>query len=253
MSAKYLQIITLLFFVTSLVLQLNAADASKLKKEDPQLESLLETRIGTAENLNDDHIQIDGKLDEEAWQRGVALTGFIQNNPDEDWRLYFLLGFNYFYILEDHASAAKYLERASRMPGHPKYLPRLAARMYAKAQKTDLALELFQEMYRQHDDENVKAAIAERITVLVAKKQARSPALAAAVEKYKEAYGQYPITRHASRVGRRPHHGFSTLSAEALIHAGLIRELPAYLDGQYVIDPDTGRVDWVSESVSQWP
>lgn len=83
MSAKYLQIITLLFFVTSLVLQLDAADASKLKKEDPQLESLLETRVGTAENLNDDHIRLDGKLDEEAWQRGTPLTGFIQNNPDE--------------------------------------------------------------------------------------------------------------------------------------------------------------------------
>ncbi len=66
MSTKYLQIITLLFFVTSLVLQLDAA---------------LETRIGTAENLNEDHIRLDGKLDEEAWQRGTPLTGFIQNNP----------------------------------------------------------------------------------------------------------------------------------------------------------------------------
>ncbi len=81
---KYLQIITLLFFVLSLVLQLDAADASKLKKNIHQKpESLLETRIGTAENLNDDHIKIDGKLDEEAWKRSTPLTGFIQNNPDE--------------------------------------------------------------------------------------------------------------------------------------------------------------------------
>ncbi len=67
-SAKYLQGITLLFFVMSLFIRIDAA---------------LETRVGTAVNLNDDHIQIDGKLDEEAWQRGTALTGFIQNNPDE--------------------------------------------------------------------------------------------------------------------------------------------------------------------------
>jgi tetratricopeptide (TPR) repeat protein len=173
-------------------------------------------------------------LEENDAERSIAiLKKGIQNNPDEDWRLYFLLGFNYFYFLEDHVEAAKYLERASRMPNHPKYLPKLAAKMYAKAEKIDTAIEFLEEMYQQHDDQNVKAAIAERITILVAKKQARS--LEYAAGKYKEAYGEYPR------------------ELKLLTHAGLIKELPAYPGGEYIIDPNTGRVDWVSESVPHWP
>ena len=82
-SAKYIQKSTLLFFVLSLFVQLNAANDSKLKKEDPTLESLLETRMCQAENLNESQIYLDGKLDEEAWLRATALTDFIQNTPDE--------------------------------------------------------------------------------------------------------------------------------------------------------------------------
>jgi len=173
-------------------------------------------------------------LEEDDVERSIAiLKKGIRNNPDEDWRLYFLLGFNYFYFLEDHIEAAKYLERASRMPGHPKYLPKLAAKMYAKAEKIDTAIEFLEEVYEQHEDRNVKAAIAERITILVAKKQAHI--LEHAAGKYKEAYGEYPT------------------DVKSLARAGLIGELPEYPGGQYVIDPNTGRVDWVSESAPQWP
>ena len=157
----------------------------------------------------------------------------LRNNPDEDWRLPFLLGFNYFYILDDPASAARYLEQAARIPGHPVYLPGLVARMYAKSQEMDGAIEFLQEMYRQYADQNVKMAIAERITILAAKKQI--PSLEYAVEKYKAVHGRYPR------------------ELEALIHEGLIRQLPEYVGGQYIIDPDTGKVDWVSESNLQWP
>lgn len=99
----------------------------------------------------------------------------IRENPDADWRLYFLLGFNYFYYLNDYDSAAKYLDRASRMPGHPNYLPRLAARMYAKSDRPDVAIEFLEEMYHQHDDENVRAAISDQLNTLNAQKQAHSP------------------------------------------------------------------------------
>lgn len=67
----------------SLFVRLDAIDASKLIKEDLKIESLLETRMCQAENLGESQIQIDGKLNEEAWQRATALTDFIQNTPDE--------------------------------------------------------------------------------------------------------------------------------------------------------------------------
>jgi tetratricopeptide (TPR) repeat protein len=157
----------------------------------------------------------------------------IRNNPDEDWRLYFLLGFNYFFYQEDYASAAEYLEKASRMPGHPEYLPRLTARLYAKAEKIDTALKFLIETYRHYEDESVKETVKRRIEILAAKKYAAS--LRHVIERYKEIYGEYPTD-----VG-------------ALADAGLVKELLVYPDGQYSIDPDTGMVDWISELDPQWP
>jgi len=156
----------------------------------------------------------------------------IQNNPDEDWRLYFLLGFNYFFYLEDHAMAAKYLEKASKMPGHPAYLPRLTAKMYAKSGKSDVAIDFLRASYDQYEDRNVKEAIAERINILMAKRQ--TVPLENVAEAYKKTYGEYPE------------------DLKELVSAGLIKGLPEYPNGQYVID-STGNVEWVSESVPNWP
>lgn len=173
-------------------------------------------------------------LEQQDVEKSIALLEKgIRNNPGEDWRLYFLLGFDYFYFLKDYTSAAKYLEIASKMPGHPRYLPRLAARMYARAEDLGTAIEFLKEMYLQYDDQKVKSAIAERISILVAKKQVRL--LQDAVDKYKEVYGKYPR------------------ELEALVHTELIRKLPVNEGGRYVIDPDTGKVDWVSRSIPQWP
>lgn len=157
----------------------------------------------------------------------------IRNNPDEDWRLYFLLGFDYFYYMEDYVSAAKYLEKAARMPGHPAYLPRLVARMYAKGEKTDTAIEFLQEIQQQYDDENIKAAIAERLNILMAKREARL--LQDIVEEYRKTYGEYPR------------------EIEELAQVGLLKKMPVYHGGRYVINSNSGMVDWISGSSPQWP
>ncbi len=173
-------------------------------------------------------LAMDGSVDEST----ALLEKGIQDNPDEDWRLYFSLGFNYFFYLEDHAKAAEYLERASSMPGHPEYLTGLTARMYAKSGKVDVAIDFLKEMYHQQADENIKKTIAERINILMAKKQIRP--LKDAAEIYRKNYGKYPG------------------ELEELVSAGLIRQLPEYPGGQYVID-STGKVEWVSESAPNWP
>jgi tetratricopeptide (TPR) repeat protein len=156
----------------------------------------------------------------------------IQDNPDEDWRLYYLLGFNYFFYLEDYATAAKYLEKASTMPGRPNYLPRLVARMYAKGGRMETAIQFLKETYHQYEDENVKESIAGRLNILMAKQQISQ--LESAAEVYKKGYGEYPK------------------DLKELIGAGLVKELPEYPDGEYVIYR-TGKVDWVSESSPNWP
>ena len=160
----------------------------------------------------------------------LLLKKGIRDNPDADWRLYFQLGFNYFFYLDDYGTAAKYLEKASSMPGHPAFLPRLTARMYAKSGKTDMALEFLQETYNQYDDEKVKQAIADRINTLKAMKYVSY--LEKVAEEYERIYGEYPR------------------ELKELINAGLIQKLPEYPGGYYVID-STGKVKWVSES--NWP
>jgi len=173
-------------------------------------------------------------LEQHDVEKSIALLKKgIRENPDSDWRLYFLLGFNYFYILEDYDNAAIYLEKASRMPGHPDFLPRLAAKMYARSEKLDTAIEFLQEMYRQHDDESVRSAISGRLNILTAKKQARS--IRDVLEKYKAIHGAYPA------------------ELEALAHCGLIEELPQYPNGNYTYDSGTGEIDWMSESDANWP
>ncbi len=157
----------------------------------------------------------------------------IRNNPDEDWRLYFLLGFDYFYYLEDYVSAAKYLEKAARMPGHPPYLPGLVARMYAKGERTEAAIGFLEEIQQQYDDERVRAAIAERLNILIAKREARI--LQGIVEEYRRTYGEYPR------------------KIEELVQVGLLKEIPVYHGGRYVINSYSGMVDWISESSPQWP
>ena len=157
----------------------------------------------------------------------------IEDNPGEDWMLYLLLGFNYFFYLQDYSTAAEYLEIAAKTPGHPAYLPKLVARMYAKAEKTDTAIQFLESMYHEYDDPSVKESIAERLKILVAKREAQS--LKQFVDKYKDIYGFYP---------KKP---------EDLIHAGLVKQILIYPGGNYVIDQNTGEIDWISDSSPQWP
>ncbi len=82
-GAKYLQRITLLYFVLSFFIQLNATETTQLKTQKLKLISMSVTRIGIAENLSESQIQIDGKLNEVPWQRASALTDFVQNTPNE--------------------------------------------------------------------------------------------------------------------------------------------------------------------------
>ena len=83
------------------------------------------------------------------------------------------------------------------MPGHPKYLPRLVARMYAKGGKMNTAIEFLRGTYHQYEDESIKKSIADRLNILIAKQQIRP--LESAAEVYKKTYGEYgkmrsPIT-----------------------------------------------------------
>lgn len=115
----------------------------------------------------------------------------VRHNP-ENWRLPFLLGYDYFYELCDRATAAEYLRTASALPGAPPYLPRLAARMTVETGDAEVALEFLERLYRQTKDERTRESIEQRVKEVIAERDIRF--LEEGVRRYKVRYGAPPRT-----------------------------------------------------------
>lgn len=139
-----------------------------------------------------------------AYQVGGIVLSTISNNIEKSnallekglrenpmiWQIPFYLGFNYFYHLNDYKTAAYYMTKASELPGHPQYLPKLTARLYVEAGEPDVGLEFLARMYNQTDDEKVRGALERRIKEVMVERDARI--LEEAITKFKEIYGSYP-------------------------------------------------------------
>lgn len=98
----------------------------------------------------------------EVEKSNALLLKGIRENPDV-WQIPFYLGFNYFFYLNDYQSAAGFMAQASLIPGHPAYLPKLAARLYAQAGKKETAVQFLEQMIHETEDDKVKEALQERI------------------------------------------------------------------------------------------
>lgn len=113
----------------------------------------------------------------------------MRENP-EVWQIPFYIGFNNFFYLNDYEAAAEYMDKASKLPGHPAYLPKLAARLYVQAGNPDVALDFLARMYKDTDDEKVKLALEQRIKEVIVERDTMF--LEEAINRYKEAYKLYP-------------------------------------------------------------
>ncbi|MGA1868130.1 MAG: hypothetical protein ACMUJM_06235 [bacterium] len=89
----------------------------------------------------------------------------IKYHPDY-WKLYFYLGFDYFYILKEPTIAADYIAKAAVLPGHPPYLPRLAASLYTVSKGKDTALLFLKQIYENTEDEGIRRMIEKKINEL---------------------------------------------------------------------------------------
>ena len=159
----------------------------------------------------------------------------IKKFPD-NWRLYFILGFNYTYYKNDDVKAVRYFEKAheksANLPEHPIYLPRLIGNLYAKIakadeinpeEKIDLAIMFLEEARKQFKDEKMRAEIVSKIKELLVEKHTKF--LEKVARMYKDIYGKYPDR------------------LEYLILAGIIKVIPVEPHGRrYVIDSQTGKV-----------
>src|SRR3972149_718121 len=123
----------------------------------------LDPKFAYAYQLGGVTLSVLGKAPEKS---NLLLIKGMRENP-EVWQLPFYVGFNNFFYLNDYGSAAGYMAKASELPGHPEYLPKLAARLYVQAGDPDVALEFLTRFQKETEDENVRVALEQRIKEVI--------------------------------------------------------------------------------------
>lgn len=152
----------------------------------------------------------------------------IAHHPD-DWRNHFYQGFNRFFYLEENERAADALEKASKIPGSPKYLPRLVARLRAGESGLDTSAAMLTEMVRSSEDPFEKAEYEKALDEVETERRAR--VLDAAREEFLRRHGRDIVRVEELVEGPEP----------------VLRELPPEIHGwEWVIEPTSGRI------VSSW-
>ena len=83
------------------------------------------------------------------YRKGIAANPLAWQLPHDLGRLYFL-------ELQDYRQALHWWEITDRLPGRPHYIPRFLIRLQAKVGHLDTALELWQQMYEQSENEAIR-------------------------------------------------------------------------------------------------
>jgi hypothetical protein len=98
----------------------------------------------------------------------------IEHHPDS-WLNRFYLGFNHFFYFGETAEAAVVLEPAVGMPGAPRYLGRLVARLRSEAGggEIEAAAAFLRELHRHTDDPYVRAEYEKALDEIEVERRAR--------------------------------------------------------------------------------
>jgi tetratricopeptide (TPR) repeat protein len=156
--------------------------------------------------------------------QAVALVEHgILNNPD-NWKLYYELGFIYYYMeSKNYAKASESFERGTKVPNAHPFLRVLAAQMAQHAGEIQTSRMLWQTAYATTQDPMVRNNATAHLRALQVDEDITG------LEKLVAAYRE--------KTGRLPS------SMNALIGAGLLRGVPADPDGKpYRLMPD-GRIE----------
>jgi tetratricopeptide (TPR) repeat protein len=157
-------------------------------------------------------------------EQAVALVEHgIKNNPD-NWKLFYELGFIYYYMeSKDYAKAAESFERGTKVPNAHPFLRVLAAQMAQHAGEIQTSRMLWQTAYATTQDPMVRDNATAHLRALQVDEDVTQ--LEKVVAAYQKSTGRLPS------------------SMNALIGAGLLRGVPVDPDGKpYKLTPD-GRIE----------
>lgn len=143
-------------------------------------------------------------------------------NP-EVWYIPFLLGYNYYFLLDDPLKGAEYTMQAASLPGRPAYLPGLATRMAAEAGNPNTALAFLDARLREAHEPEMRETLVKRMKEVIIERDIQI--LERAVEMYRTTHQSLPTT------------------LRALVEGRIVQGLPIEpFGGEYRIDVRTGSV-----------
>lgn len=145
----------------------------------------------------------------------------IQNNPN-NWYLYFTMGFIQYTGQHDYLAAARSFEQGSRVPNANPILKRMAARMLTDAGSPETARSMWESIYEQSDDQDLKKNAELHLACLVIDEEV--PKL------------QQIVSEFQKRFGRTPN------SWRELVSVGALRGIPLDPAGNPYILSSSGRV-----------
>ncbi|QTA81909.1 Uncharacterized protein dnl_42660 [Desulfonema limicola] len=135
------------------------------------------------------------------------------------WYLPFYTAFDYMFFKHDYLKAAQYLEKASKYPGSPAYLPLLTARLYVNANDPEVAIAFLREMESSTESKELKERLNTRIKEVMTDRDIRI--LETARDRFLEKNKTYPD------------------NLEELVSQGFIRAVPQDpFGGRYYISDD---------------
>jgi len=151
-------------------------------------------------------------------------TQYIPDN----YRVFYYLGFNYFYFLKDNETARKYLMEAARRPGCSSYVAPLAARLSAYSFKHRDGIEFLQEMLKDTRDKATRDQFQRRIATLEIMEYLENK-----ITEFYDLYRTYPET------------------LDNLVQSGLITKIPTDPYGGEFMIMQNGRVYTTSNMLNQ--
>jgi hypothetical protein len=109
---------------------------------------------------------------EEVLQANRLLERGVAHHPRE-WRNRYHLGFNHYFYLQDYATAAEVLAPAIDLPGAPRYLARLVARLRSDESGLETAAAFLAQMARDTGDEFARAEYLKALDEIETERRAR--------------------------------------------------------------------------------
>lgn len=135
-----------------------------------------------------------------------------------DWRFPFYIGYTSYFSLGNPLDGGRAMADASRLPGSPEYLPRLASRMLSEGRDPATAISLLTAMLEGETDEARRAILMQRLREVIVERDIQ--ALERAVVEYRRRTGALPA------------------ALAELVRAGLTAEIPREPNGgHYVLLP----------------